>query len=55
VLHAAEQEVVTARLPKGLLERARERTGIASTTDLLVFALANVALDDGFANAFVAA
>ncbi len=46
---------VTARLPKGLLERAMECTGIASTTDLLVFALANVALDDGFANAFVAA
>jgi hypothetical protein len=54
-LLSTEIRRVTARLPKGLLERAKERTGIASTTDLLVFALANAAFEDGFADAFAAA
>lgn len=46
---------VGARLPAELLEQAKRRTGIASTTDLLSFALANVAIDDDFAKAFAAA
>ena len=54
LLTAATQQV-GARLPTRLLEQARRRTGIQSTTDLLAFALANVAVEDDFAAAFVAA
>jgi hypothetical protein len=54
-LMGTEIHQVGARLPTKLLEQAKKRTGIASTTDLLAFALANVAVEDNFANAFVAA
>ena len=46
---------VGARLPTGLLERAKERTGLTSNTDLIVFALANLAVEDNFAEAFASA
>jgi hypothetical protein len=39
---------VGARVPHQLLEEAKARTGIASTTDLLEYALAKVALEDDF-------
>lgn len=54
-LMTTNTQQVGARLPMKLLEQAKKRTGINSTTDLLTFALANVALDDNFAEAFVAA
>lgn len=53
LLDATQQ--VGARLPTKLLEQAKKRTGIDSTTDLLAFALANVAVEDDFAAAFAAA
>lgn len=46
---------VGARLPTKLLDQAKKQTGISSTTDLLAFALANVAVEDNFAKAFIAA
>ena len=54
-LMASGTKQVGARLPTKLLEQARRRTGITSTSDLLSFALANVAVEDNFANAFIAA
>jgi hypothetical protein len=35
-----------------LVEQAKARTGIESDTDLIEFALANIALDDKFAESF---
>jgi hypothetical protein len=43
---------VTGRISTELVERAKTRTGIESDTELLAFALANVALEDGFGEAF---
>ena len=54
-LMTTNTQQVGARLPMKLLEHAKKRTGLNSTTDLLTFALANVAVDDNFAEAFVAA
>ena len=54
-LMGTEVHQVGARLPTKLLEQAKKRTGIVSTTDLMAFALANVAVEDDFAKAFVAA
>lgn len=51
----ANTQQIGARLPMKLLEQAKKRTGLKSTTDLLAFALANVAVEDHFAPAFVAA
>ncbi|WP_245238992.1 hypothetical protein [Methylobacterium platani] len=51
----AETHQVGARLPVKLVEQAKRRTGIGSTTDLLAFALANVAVDDDFARVFAEA
>lgn len=51
-LLGAETHQVGARLPVKLLEQAKRRTGIGSTTDLLVFALASVAVEDDFATVF---
>ena len=47
-----QTQQVGARLPAKLLEQAKRRTGIVSTTDLLAFALANVAVEDNFARVF---
>jgi hypothetical protein len=43
---------IAGRTSRELIARAKERTGIAKDTDLIEFALANVALDDDFAEAF---
>jgi hypothetical protein len=45
---------VGARVPQQLIEEAKMRTGIASTTDLLEYALAKVALEDDFGAKLVA-
>lgn len=39
---------VSARVPLELIDRARMQSGIASTTDLVEYALAKVALEDDF-------
>jgi hypothetical protein len=43
---------VASRVSRTLLEQARERTGIASDSALIEFALANVALADDFAETY---
>lgn len=43
---------IAGRISPELIERAKQQTGIATDTDLIEFALASVALDDGFGEAF---
>ncbi len=49
-----ENSHVGARVPRHLLEEAKARTGISSTTDLVEYALAKVALEDDFGAKLVA-
>jgi hypothetical protein len=46
---------IAGRVSRALIEQAKRRTGIESDTDLIEFALANLALEDNFAEAFKAA
>lgn len=43
---------IAGRVSPALLEQAKKRTGIETDTDLIEFALASVALEDDFAEAF---
>lgn len=43
---------ITGRVSKALVEQAKRRTGITENTQLIEFALANLALDDNFAEVF---
>ena len=43
---------IAGRVSAHLVDRAKERTGIRSDTELLAFALANIALEDNFADTF---
>jgi len=43
---------IAGRVSPALVEQAKKRTGIQADTDLIAFALANVALEDEFAEAF---
>ncbi len=60
VLEAAKQSGLLAeksgriggRVSSALVSRAKAMTGLASDSELIEFALANVALDDRFAEAF---
>jgi hypothetical protein len=45
---------IAGRVSPALIEQAKRRTGIESDTDLIEFALANIALEDDFAEAFKA-
>ena len=45
---------IGGRVSTELVEQAKARTGIETDTDLIEFALANVALEDRFADAFKA-
>lgn len=53
-LLAGENRPLGARVPRELVTRAKERSGIASTTDLVEYALAKVALEDDFGAKLVA-
>ena len=46
---------IAGRVSPALIEQAKRRTGIEADTDLIEFALASVALEDNFAEAFKAA
>ena len=46
---------IAGRVSPALVEQAKKRTGIQADTDLIAFALACIALEDGFAEAFSAA
>jgi hypothetical protein len=43
---------IAGRVSPALVEQAKKRTGIEADTDLIAFALANVALEDNFAETF---
>jgi hypothetical protein len=43
---------ISGRVSPVLVAKAKRRTGIAKDTDLIEFALASVALEDGFAETF---
>jgi len=53
-LLCGENSHVGARVPHHLVEEAKARTGIASTTDLVEYALAKLALEDDFGAKLVA-
>jgi hypothetical protein len=63
VMEAAEQcgllkektTRISGRVSPALIAEAKRRTGIQSDTELIEFALANLALEDNFAEAFEAA
>ena len=43
---------IAGSVSPALVQRAKKRTGIETDTDLIAFALANVALEDNFAETF---
>ena len=45
---------IGGRISPALIEKAKARTGIETDTDLIAFALANIAVEDRFADAFKA-
>lgn len=47
-LIGAKDARITARLSHALIEQAKRKTGINGDTELLEFAIANVALEDNF-------
>lgn len=61
VMAAAEQSGLLSekrgriggRVSPALVAQAKRKTGIATDSDLIAFALANVALEDAFAHVFV--
>ncbi len=53
-LLGGENSHVGARVPQQLIQQAKARTGIDSTTDLVEYALAKVALEDDFGAKLVA-
>jgi hypothetical protein len=48
------RSAVGARLPQPLIEAAKARTGLTSTTEVVEYALAKVALEDDFGAKLVA-
>lgn len=53
-LLSGENSALGARIPRALVARAKQRSGIRSTTDLVEYALAKVALEDDFGAKLVA-
>lgn len=51
-LLAEKSNRIAGRVSPTLVEQAKRRTGIEADTDLIAFALANVALEDNFSEAF---
>ena len=48
LLRGARTKMVRGRMPEALVEKAKDRTGIQSETDLLEVALANLAVADDY-------
>ncbi|WP_293346366.1 hypothetical protein [Phenylobacterium sp.] len=51
---AGGRSAIGARVPRHLIDAAKARTGLTSTTEILEYALAKVALEDDFGAALVA-
>jgi hypothetical protein len=50
LLRGERTEVVRGRMPEALVARAKKRTGINSNTELIEVALANLAVEDNYAD-----
>jgi hypothetical protein len=50
LLYGERTQVVRGRMPEALVTRAKRRTGIHSDTDLIEVALANIAVEDDYAD-----
>ena len=50
LLEGERTRVVRGRMPEALVTRAKKRTGIQSDTDLIELALANIAVEDDYAD-----
>jgi hypothetical protein len=50
LLRGERTQMVRGRMPEALMARAKKRTGINSDTDLIELALANIALEDDYAD-----
>lgn len=50
LLRGERTQVVRGRMPEALVQRAKKRTGINSDTDLIEVALANIAVEDDYAD-----
>lgn len=50
LLRGERTQVVRGRMPEALVTRAKKRTGINSDTDLIELALANIAVEDDYAD-----
>jgi hypothetical protein len=50
LLRGERTQVVRGRMPEALVTRAKKRTGINSDTDLIEVALANIAVEDDYAD-----
>ena len=48
LLDGERTQIVRGRMPRALVARAKNRTGIASDTDLIEVALANIAVADDY-------
>ena len=50
LLQGERTQVVRGRMPEALVARAKKRTGINSDTDFIEVALANIAVEDDYAD-----
>ena len=50
LLRGERTQVVRGRMPEALVARAKKRTGLQSDTDLIEVALANIAVEDDYAD-----
>ncbi len=50
LLRGERTQVVRGRMPEALVAKAKKRTGIHSDTDLIEVALANIAVEDDYAD-----
>ncbi|MSP02532.1 MAG: hypothetical protein EXR07_16005 [Acetobacteraceae bacterium] len=53
-LIGAKDKMVGGRVPSALLEAAKDRSGIQSDSELLLYALSKVALEDDFSSRLLA-
>lgn len=51
-LRAEKDSRIAGRVSADLIKKAKDRTGLTSDTELVEFALANLALEDNFAETF---
>jgi len=50
LLRGERTQVIRGRMPEALVARAKKRAGINSDTDLIEVALANIAVEDDYAD-----